>query len=490
MKIGKQKRTDTGRKSRLNYIDFAENDGKRHRLAAFESYRKSEALAEKVRELLALDYQDKKPTADLLEWFEGQPERIQKTLTGWGLLPETAAPAVVKTITEQIEDYKTSLETRRKSESHITGTINRVKTVAAFCGWQTVADITAFDVESFIQNRQEDVSGTTLNNYITACKMFAAWLRKHRRIDDNPLKDVLETVDAELTPRGVLTPEQFQTLIEKTFASDREFYKVREKKLNFPMTGQARAVLYMVAGLTGYRRGELLAIRWADVRLDAANPVILLDASKTKGGKDAAQPLTPALVKMLTVWRQIQNPAPDAPLFPTFNRHARPSEWVRDDLKAAGLPTKDAEGRKIDFHSLRVSYISFLANSNTPMKITQRLARHSTPVLTMNIYAKVFPEQERAALACLPGADFSANIFSLVGHRHAEPVKSADVNDDKCERQRHVSVDYSGQFEGMDTKAEKGRKSVLLSKKRGFSEMGRGGFEPPTHGFSVRPRVS
>ena len=486
MKIAKQTRTDTGRKSRLHYIDFVENDGKRHRLAAFESYRKSDALAEKLRELLTLAYQSKKPAADLLAWFEGQPERIQKTLTGWGLLPETEAPAVVKTITEQIEDYKTSLETRRKSESHVAGTINRIKTVSAFCGWQTVADITAFGVEEFIQNRQAAVSGTTLNNYITAAKMFVAWLRKHRRIGDNPLKDVLETVEAELTPRGVLNPEQFQTLIEKTFSSERESYDVRDKKLNYPMNGPARAVLYMVAGLTGYRRGELMAIRWADVRLDAITPAILLDASKTKGGKDAAQPLTHALAKMLTIWRQIQNPTQDAPLFPTFNRHARPSEWVRDDLEAAGLPTKDAEGRKIDFHSLRVSYISFLANSNTPMKITQRLARHSTPVLTMNIYAKVFPEQERAALACLPGADFAANIFSLVGQRHAEPVKSADANDDIIQRQRHVNGDYSGQFEGLSTKAEEGRKSPILSEKLGILEMGRAGVEPATHGFSVR----
>lgn len=189
---------------------------------------------------------------------------------------------------------------------------------------------------------------------------------------------------------------------------------------------------------------------------------------------------------MLTIWRQIQNPTPDAPLFPTFNQHARPSEWIRADLKAAGLPTKDSEGRKIDFHSLRTSYISFLANSSAPMKVTQKLARHSTPTLTMNIYAKVFPEQERAALAGLPGADISANIFSLVGQRQAKPVKSAAVNDAKCERQRHVNGDYSGQLGGINDTGEKDRKSAFLSEKRGNSGMGRGGFEPPTHGFSVR----
>jgi len=189
---------------------------------------------------------------------------------------------------------------------------------------------------------------------------------------------------------------------------------------------------------------------------------------------------------MLNVWRQIQNPTQDAPLFPTFNRHARPSEWVRDDLEAAGLPTRDSEGRKIDFHSLRVSYISFLANSNVPVKVTQKLARHSTPTLTMNIYAKVFPEQERAALGCLPCADISGNIFSLVGQWQAEPVKSADANDDKIQRQRYVSDDKSGQFGVSSTEAEKGRKTPLLSEKWGFSELGGAGVEPATHGFSVR----
>lgn len=474
MKIVKINRSDSGKKTTRFYLDFTDNGGQRHKLAGYESRQKTETLRDRINELLTLDYQGKDATPELLNWFNDEPERMRKRLVEWGLLPETKAPEPPKTIKEHLTDYELSLRTRRKSDTHVKGTISRVKTVAAFCGWKTADDITAFGVESFIQNRQGDVSGVTLGNYQTACKMFAAWLRKHRRIDDNPLKDVLETIDTETTPRGVLNPEQFQTLIESTFASD---------EIRRGATGQERAVLYMTAGLTGYRRGELLAMRWADVRLEAASPVILLDAGKTKSGKDAAQQIPPGLVKMLTVWQAIQDPTPAEPLFPTFNRNARPSEWIRADLQAAGLPTKDSEGRKIDFHSLRVSYISFLANSNTPLRITQKLARHSTPVLTMNVYAKAFPEQERAALACLPGADFGAEIFSVF-----KAVECATVNVTKTPSKSDTFIDYSGQIDGQDNGGEKGQKAALSSEKRGFEAMGRGGFEPPTHGFSVRAR--
>lgn len=62
-------------------------------------------------------------------------------------------------------------------------------------------------------------------------------------------------------------------------------------------------------------------------------------------------------------------------------------------------------GNKIDFHSLRNSYISFLADSNTPPKVIQKLARHSSIDLTMNIYARPTLSKEKAAIESLPKLD-------------------------------------------------------------------------------------
>jgi hypothetical protein len=89
-------------------------------------------------------------------------------------------------------------------------------------------------------------------------------------------------------------------------------------------------------------------------------------------------------------------------VFPAFKKSFNTADLIRDDLKAAGLPLIDRGGNEIVFHSLRNSYISFLANSQTPAKVIQKLARHSDPKLTFNTYARVLPEAEQKAVTFLP----------------------------------------------------------------------------------------
>src|SRR5262249_51388920 len=72
------------------------------------------------------------------------------------------------------------------------------------------------------------------------------------------------------------------------------------------------------------------------------------------------------------------------------------------DLEAAGIPYWDASGRVADFHCLRHSYLTALAKSNAPVKVVQTLARHSTPTLTLGVYAHVGLYDQAAALDALP----------------------------------------------------------------------------------------
>jgi hypothetical protein len=75
---------------------------------------------------------------------------------------------------------------------------------------------------------------------------------------------------------------------------------------------------------------------------------------------------------------------------------------IRDDLKAAGIPLIDNDGNEIFFHSLRNSFISWLANSTTPAKVVQKLARHSNFSMTYDLYCRVLPETEQKAISFLP----------------------------------------------------------------------------------------
>jgi len=86
----------------------------------------------------------------------------------------------------------------------------------------------------------------------------------------------------------------------------------------------------------------------------------------------------------------------------SFSKWINTAELIRGDLRVAEIELTDREGNAICFHSLRNSYISFLANSQTPAKVVQKLARHSDPRLTFNTYARTFEKAEQKAMNLLP----------------------------------------------------------------------------------------
>ncbi len=88
-----------------------------------------------------------------------------------------------------------------------------------------------------------------------------------------------------------MTPEQFVHLIKTT--SEKNILIGRK-------TGQERAVLYLIAGLTGLRRKELLNLTWDAISLSAGNASLKVKASIAKNGKEAEQPVPPILVNVLT----------------------------------------------------------------------------------------------------------------------------------------------------------------------------------------------
>jgi hypothetical protein len=74
---------------------------------------------------------------------------------------------------------------------------------------------------------------------------------------------------------------------------------------------------------------------------------------------------------------------------------------LRTDLEAAGVPYETSEG-VADFHALRTAYITHLVASGASVKTCQTLARHSSPTLTIGIYAKASLHDVRGAVEDLP----------------------------------------------------------------------------------------
>ncbi|MDT8301617.1 MAG: tyrosine-type recombinase/integrase [Sedimentisphaerales bacterium] len=192
---------------------------------------------------------------------------------------------------------------------------------------------------------------------------------------------------------------------------------------------------YLLAGLTGLRRKELLNLTWDAISLSTDNNSVKVKASIAKNGKEAEQPVPPMLVSVLTSLKAQARPKDNDRVFFSFSKWINTAELIRKDLSVAEIELTDREGNEICFHSLRNSYISFLANSQTPAKVVQKLARHSDPRLTFNTYARTFEEAEQKAMNFLP--DFGNFVLATCL--------------DKVCRKQEISIDNHRHKNSQDT---------------------------------------
>jgi hypothetical protein len=61
-----------------------------------------------------------------------------------------------------------------------------------------------------------------------------------------------------------------------------------------------------------------------------------------------------------------------------------------------------ADGRVLDFHARRMSFVSNLALGGVPLAVAQKLARHSDPRLTANVYTHLGLADLGKAVEALP----------------------------------------------------------------------------------------
>jgi len=104
------------------------------------------------------------------------------------------------------------------------------------------------------------------------------------------------------------------------------------------------------------------------------------------------------------------------------NSYRRAAEMLRDDLKAAKIAYRDKDGKVVDFHALRHTYITSLHRNGVHGKVLQELARHSVGWLTER-YTHVDEEEKEQAVRKLPDAPKLPGIKGL-GSPYGTPRKS------------------------------------------------------------------
>lgn len=259
-------------------------------------------------------------------------------------------------------------------------------------------------VEAALRDLQkQNLAGRTVAQHAESVRAFCRWCLARDYLAEDPLRKLSTFDSTPLTTRRAMTSSEIENLLA--------------------VAPIERRFLYEVALCTGLRANELrnLTVNHFEVKRCG----LRLDANWTKNRKAGFQPLPVDLVRRLVSFADsgivsrkhdryyVRNAPKNALLYIHFN----PIRAFDEDLKAAGIPKKTAEG-KLDFHALRVTYATLIIESGATVKEAQTLLRHSNPSLTMNVYAQVRPGRLNAV---------TEDIGKAVNNGHSPGLQASEL---------------------------------------------------------------
>ncbi len=329
-----------------------------------------------------------------------------------------------RSIQDHLDDFKKSLVAKDNTTRYVEQTINRIEFYFETMNIRTIGGIIPESVESFVATLRSEYkySLQTCNHYVRVLKTFCGWMLKNNRIARHPILTVSRfNVETDKRhARRALDSEEFQRLVEAA----------ENGKSIQGMNGIDRAMFYILAAWTGFRKGELGSVTARSFQLDTTYPSLTIAASYSKRRREDVQYLHPDVVEKVRAWLKAKNPDANEILFQVSARtcglERTTAKMMKSDLKIARdkwlaespeesreqsdfLKYVDAKRRYADFHTLRHTFITNLCRSNIPPKTAQTLARHSDINLTMKVYSHVSPEEQAAAINAMPGLNTTPN---------------------------------------------------------------------------------
>lgn len=195
-------------------------------------------------------------------------------------------------------------------------------------------------------------------------------------------------------------------------------------------------VAWLLASMTGLRRGELLALRWRDVDLDAGTisvrrSVVVVKAKgaprveegPTKSGRDRVVDLDPETVAALRAHRSagevvaLQSVRDEGYVIsrPDGSRW-HPERFSREFVRRLErcrfeVTALDGEApATIRLHDLRHTHATLLLKAGVPVKVVSERLGHASPMITLQTYAHVMPGMQQEA-----AAKFAALVYGGTG---------------------------------------------------------------------------
>jgi integrase len=277
--------------------------------------------------------------------------------------------------------------------------------------------------------RLHEVKAITVERWLRSLKLAPATKSKIRNIMSavfahgmrygmtfvNPMRGVRCSAKRLKEP-DVLKPEEFASLLHKLPHRER--------------------VMVLLAGATGLRRSELIALRWQDVdfqtlQISINKSCVRGQIGETKTTASARPvPLVPEVALALKGWRKATlYKRPGDFLFPSLRCNGRIPVWpdmilqkvIRPAAKEAGIT-----GKVIGWHTFRHSLGTNLRSLGVDIKTAQELLRHANVQTTLNIYTQAVSSQKRKASAKVVKMLLPSGVWKEAQHPSA-PSESEKV---------------------------------------------------------------
>jgi len=314
---------------------------------------------------------------------------------------------------EHVDDFLAELSARDLSEKYLADRIKCLREFQEASAITRLSDLTPEVVTRWMgQLRGRKLSARSVNRRLAAVRQLGRWLRRARRLAFDPFDGVKPLNDKtdRRHVRRALTAVEITRLLDA--ARERPLEAARAARTRTGLTeleverleriGQTRALIYALALGTGLRRGELQRLRHADVDLESG--MLTVPAISAKAKREQRVPLRKDLCERLRTF--VAHSAlgeTTSPVFPTGSFPAIRTFWK--DLEYADIPRRDEDGRVVDFHALRTTFVSGLAAAGVHPRVAQALARHSSVDLTMSAYTDLSLLDLRGAVEELPIGD-------------------------------------------------------------------------------------
>jgi len=243
----------------------------------------------------------------------------------------------------------------------------------------------------------------TLRKILVTLGQIMRYAVRHHYISYNPF------TDAE-RPRGsqgesdkqsirVLTPEEINSLLEAT-------------------ENQKYRTIFRLAIMSGARQGELLGLKWPDV--DWENNQIHIQRTynnqawyktKTKTSNRKID-LGPSMMAELKKWKLACPPNKLNLILP--NEAGGPINQNNLVYRYFETALENAKLGKVRFHDLRHTYASLLIQQGENIKYIQSQLGHSSPTVTLNVYAHLMKPINQEAACRLENTIFETNRHKMV----------------------------------------------------------------------------